>query len=287
MSATRRIEHQSEFGCWEMCRGEPAPGLRGYVREYTGWFEHMASPLCRRELPTEIVPVIINFGAPIRIFEQSDPTRWTDVDSFAAGPYDTYVLVGSAGPSGGVQINFTMLGARLFLGRPLVDLTNRVVALDDLFGAGAERLRGELHDAGTWPARFAILDREIGARISAARSLPPAVVWAWRRLTATGGRVSIGAIVADAGCSQKHFIAQFTEHIGLTPKVMSRVLRFGAAVDALKTRGARFRLADIAADCGYFDQAHFSRDFRAFAGVSPSALLRAALPDEGGFAVTR
>ena len=287
MSTTRRIEHQSEFGRWEMCRGEPAPGLRGYVREYAGWFEHMASPLCRRELPTEIVPVIINFGAPIRMFDQSDPARWTDVDSFAAGPYDTYVLVGSAGPSGGLQINFTMLGARLFLGRPLVELTNRVVPLDDLFGAGAETLRSELRDAGTWPARFAILDREISARINAARAVPPAVIWTWRRLTETGGRIRIGAIVSDVGCSQKHLIAQFREHIGLPPKVISRVLRFGAAVEALKTQGARFRLADIAADCGYFDQAHFSRDFRAFAGVTPTELLRAALPDGGGFAVTR
>ncbi len=287
MSATRRIEHQSALGRWEMCRGEPAPGLRGCVREYAGWFEHMASPLCRRELPTEIVPVVINFGAPIRMFDQSDPTRWTDVDSFAAGPYDTYVLVGSAGPSGGLQVNFTMLGARLFLGRPLVDLANRVVPLDDLFGAGAERLRRELIDAGTWPARFAILDREIGARISAAREVPPAVIWTWRRLTATGGRTSISAIVSEIGCSQKHLIAQFREHIGLAPKVMSRVLRFGAAVEALKRRDAGLRLADIAADCGYFDQAHFSRDFRAFAGVSPTELLRAALPDEGGFAANR
>jgi hypothetical protein len=102
VSVPRIIHHDSALGRWEMSRGEPAPALRAYVREYAGWFGHMANPLCRRELPTEIIPVIINFGAPVRLFDQHDPTRWTDFDSFAAGPYDTYVLVGSAGPSGGM-----------------------------------------------------------------------------------------------------------------------------------------------------------------------------------------
>jgi AraC-like DNA-binding protein len=269
-----------------MSRGGAAPALRAYVREYVGWFEHMASPLCRREVPTEIMPVIINFGAPIRLFDPDDPTRWTDFDSFAAGPYDTYVLIGSAGPSGGVQINFTMLGARLFLGRPLADLTNRVVALEDLFGATARRLKAELYDAPTWEARFTILDREIAGRLGGARQPSAAVVWTWRRLMATDGRVSIGALVSEVGCSQKHLIAQFKEQLGLSPKVFARVLRFGRAIESLK-QGAGVRLVDVAADCGYYDQAHFSRDFRGFAGVTPTELVKSVIPDQGGFSADR
>ena len=48
----------------------------------------MATPLCRREPPTEIVPVIINFGAPFRLFDQADPLRWTAYGSFTTGAYD-------------------------------------------------------------------------------------------------------------------------------------------------------------------------------------------------------
>jgi AraC-like DNA-binding protein len=255
--------------------------LRPYVREYYGWCEHMASPLCRREPPTEIIPVIINFGAPVRIFDGDDLTRWTDYDSFTTGTFDRYVLVGSAGPSRGMQFNLTILGARLFLGRPLHDLTNTIVRLDDVFGAGGRRLVMELYDAATWSARFAILDREISSRVAAARPPSREVVWAWRRLMETHGCVPIATLVNQVGWSQKHLIEQFREEIGLAPKALARVLRFGRAVRLIKSGTAR--LADVAHDCGYYDQAHFTRDTRLLAGVTPSELVKSLMPDSGGF----
>jgi AraC-type DNA-binding domain-containing proteins len=105
---------------------------------------------------------------------------------------------------------------------------------------------------------------------------------AWSRLVSSGGRASIGGIVRAAGCSQKHLIAQFREEIGLSPKTLARVLRFGRAVQIIKEGGGG-RLVEIAQDCGYYDQAHFSRDFRAFAGVTPTELIASQIPDRGGF----
>jgi AraC-like DNA-binding protein len=280
------IRHESALGWWEMVRRAPHPSLRPHVREYMGWAEHMASPLCRREPPTEIVPVIINFGAPVRLFDPLDPSRWTDYNSFTTGAFDSYALVGSAGPSGGIQINLSIVGARLFLNRPLGDLRNQAIELEDLLGRDARRLTMELYDAPTWDARFAILDREFAARILAARPPSPAVMWAWRRLVESRGRVSIGALVGEVGFSQKHLITKFREEIGLSPKTLARVMRFGSAVGIIK-RGGGNRLAEIALDCGYYDQAHFSRDFRAFAGVTPTDLVRSLIPDGGGFSVDR
>jgi len=176
--STLVVRHESELGWWEMVRAAPHPSLRPHVRAYVGWFEHMAAPLCRRELPTEDVPVIINFGAPVRVFDPLDPSRWTDYGSFTTGAFDSYVLVGSAGPSGGLQINLSIMGARLFLNRPLGELRNRAIGLEDLLGRDARRLTMELYDARTWEERFAILDREFAARILAARAPSAAVLWA-------------------------------------------------------------------------------------------------------------
>jgi AraC-like DNA-binding protein len=262
---------------------QPAPALRAYVRQYAGWFEHMAAPLCRRELPTDEIPVIISFGAPIRVYDAGDSKVYRDLGSFSTGAYDSYVRVLSAGPCGGIQINFTILGARLFLGRPLGELTNQSVPLDCVLGPAAPRLESELYDAPTWDDRFDILDREIGARFRAARRPSAEVLWTWRRLVETGGQVSIDRIVDEIGRSHRHVIACFREHIGLTPKTMARVLRFSRAARALR-EATPPRLVDLANDCGYYDQAHFTRDFRAFAGVTPRELLASLLPDGGGIA---
>jgi AraC-like DNA-binding protein len=65
------------------------------------------------------------------------------------------------------------------------------------------------------------------------------------------------------------------------PKTLARILRFEHALALLRRDdGARF--AEIAERCGYYDQAHMNRDFRAFAGASPSEFLARRLPDGGG-----
>ena len=153
-----------------MVRALPAPPLRLHVREYVGWREVAATPLYRRELPTEIIPVIINFEGPIRVFDARHPGTWTDHDSFSTGAYDSHVIVGSAGVTGGLQINFTILGARLFFGRPLRELTNLAVPLADLMGPSARTLCHRLREAASWDERFAIADCEIARRLAEPRA---------------------------------------------------------------------------------------------------------------------
>jgi AraC-like DNA-binding protein len=273
------------LGWWEYAIGTPPRSLHPHVR-VTRLGRTDGHPGSWREPPTEVVPVIINFGAPVRPFDRGDPSRWTDHGSFTTGAYDSHVLVGSTGPSAGLQVNLSILGARLFHRRPLRELKNRAVELEDVFGRDARRLTQQLYDAPSWDARFAILDRELAARILSARIPSAAVLHAWNRLVASVGRVGIGTIVGEIGCSQRHLIAQFREEIGLSPKTLARVLRFGRAIRIIKGSGGA-RLAEIACDCGYYDQAHFSARFRAFASVTPTELIASLLPDRGGFSVDR
>jgi AraC-like DNA-binding protein len=264
-----------------MALRDPHPSLRPYVRRYAGWFEHMAAPLCRRELPTDEVPVIINFGAPIRIYDAGDSERFSNLESFATGAYDTYVRVVSSGPSGGVQINFSILGARLFLNQPLDALRNQSVPLEDVLGSLAGRLTAMLQEAPDWDARFGILDREIARRFRSTSAPSPQVCWTWRRIVETNGSIDIGRIVQEVGWSQRHLITRFRDDIGLSPKTMARVMRFGRAARLLRLN-PHPELSAIALDCGYYDQSHFTRDFRAFAGVTPGELIASVLPDNGG-----
>jgi transcriptional regulator GlxA family with amidase domain len=127
-----------------------------------------------------------------------------------------------------------------------------------------------------------LLDREILRRIESRRPPASPVVNAWHQLVRHAGQRRIDELAHDVGWSHKHLVSQFTEEIGLGPKALARVLRFGRAADLLQVT-ERGRFAEVAYACGYYDQAHFTRDFHAFAGITPSALLASRLPNRGGF----
>jgi AraC-like DNA-binding protein len=83
---------------------------------------------------------------------------------------------------------------------------------------------------------------------------------------------SISAVCRQVGFSQKHFIEQFRRQVGLTPKRFCRVRRFQKVLEQIGSNGS-VDWAEVAFACGYYDQAHFINDFRAFSGLKPSAYL--------------
>jgi AraC-like DNA-binding protein len=276
--------HASDLGRWELARTRPAESLRPFVREYIGWSEQFGSPLRRRALPDETAALIINFGAPYRLSAAGRLDAAFERTSFITGAYDTFQVVESCGETHGVQVDFTLLGLRLFVGHPLDDLTNQALAPEDVFGGFAQELAGRLYDAASWDARFDLLDRALLARLAAAHAVPPAVCHAWNRILRLRGRAGIGALARETGWSDRHFTAQFRHQFGITPKVFARVLRFAALVRDLR-QGSGISLADAALRHGYFDQSHLNRDARRFAGTTPGALARGLTPDDGGFGV--
>jgi AraC-like DNA-binding protein len=146
----------------------------------------------------------------------------------------------------------------------------------DVLGGFATELRDRLQAASTWDDRFAILDRALLSRVRLAderAGTSREVLQAWQRLLRSGGTVSVAELAAETGWSDRHLRAKFRAETGLSPKAAARVMRFCRARRILQRRAlAResFRLADLAARCGYFDQAHLDREFGLLAGCSPT-----------------
>ena len=160
--------------------------------------------------------------------------------------------------------------------------TNRepVVDYDEATIRGAlERL----YEAPDWEARFGLVDVVLMTRLARATPPPAAVSWAWRRLVAEAGRLAVHELTAELACSRRYLAAQFREHVGLAPKPIARILRFQRAVGLLEQDGEP-HLEEIALACGYYDQPHFNRDFRAFAGSTPTEFLARLFPTAPGLA---
>lgn len=283
-SRTVVTRHASELGRWELAKARPAKALQPFTREYVGWIEQLPYPLRRRELPTDEAPLIINFGSPFRLFAPGGVSVAFDRTSFVTGAYDTYQIVESVGETQGIQINFTLLGMRLLVGRPIEDMTNCALVPEDVFGAFARELAGRLHDAPSWDSRFQYLDSALLARLSDLDDVPQGVRYAWDQILGSGGLTSIRSLAQDVGWSHRHFISRFRHELGIAPKAFSRMLRFGRFVRAAE-RGMITSLADAALRYDYFDQSHLNRDSRQFAGTTPGELLKGLIPDGGGFSV--
>ena len=96
-------------------------------------------------------------------------------------------------------------------------------------------------------------------------------------MSAAGGSVEIGELAADVGWSRRHLSEKFKAEVGLSPKVAARVLRFERARHLL-SMPTRPGLAAVATACGYYDQAHFTREWSELAGCTPTKWIADELP---------
>jgi AraC-like DNA-binding protein len=264
-----------------MVSRDPHRSLAGRVVGYAGYVERMNEPLGRLEAPFAGVVLIVSFAKKLRVVDAGGGDR--SHTSFVGGLSDGPTYTEHAGDQFGIQIDLTPLAARALLGVPMVELTNRVVDLDDVVGPRADQLVDRLYDAGSWEERFLLLDATLGRRFGESEPPHPALVHAWSRLSESHGRMEIGDLCREVGWSRRYLTTRFREEIGLAPKTLARVLRF-QRVAALLARGAGPRFAEIAYECGYYDQAHLNRDFREFAGTTPGDYVGRLLPDGGGVA---
>jgi AraC-like DNA-binding protein len=165
-----------------------------------------------------------------------------------------------------VGIRFRPGMAGFFLGAVAPELVDRWAPLEDLWGARGSRLRRQLEDAASAPARFSLI---AGALPASARGFDP-VHRAIAAIAAANGAIDLDWVARQARLSPRQFRRRAAEEIGLSPKRLCRVLRFRRA----SALAGQFGWAAIAAECGYTDQAHLIRDFREFAGAPPAVFAR-------------
>lgn len=254
-------------GLPEVVRWEPSPQLRPFVKQYIGYSEE--SHARRLQVPHAGVVVILNLGATLAIVDEARATEPVQVrHSFVAGLHDRAVVTHAGDDSRGIQLDFTAIGAHLFFGGlPMYEVANGAFSLDEVLGPEVVRLVDHLAALRSWEERFLLVDRFVGRRLACGRTPDEGVVWAWRRMLRSGGNAPVSELTKELGWSRKRLAQRFRHQVGLTPKTFGQVVRFSRAAQRLAERKAQ--LADVAYECGYYDQAHFTREFARFAGMPP------------------
>lgn len=221
----------------------------------------------QRIYPDGAMALVIHLKKPAMTFFIDDEPQTVRVP-LLAGPYSKSFYVDPAQSTAVLGVLFRPGAAHMFFPVAAHELHNMDIALSDLYPDDAERLLDEICTATGDQAQFLAVERYLCEKLTDASPIHPAVSYAVDELSREGGVRSIRRIQLDTGLCHTRFIQLFHEHVGLTPKLFSRVRRFRAVTDRIE-KGMPVNWAGLAADCGYFDQAHLIRDFRAFAGITP------------------
>jgi AraC-like DNA-binding protein len=273
--------HDDGVNAWAMARYAPPPELSGLVRSYCDYSERTGGFTSRRELPHGEGVFIINLGAPIGITAaDGESHRLTSGQGFIAGAHLGPAISSSGGTQAGIEIALPLTTLRRILGTPMASLMNRVVPLDAILGDSIAWMTRSLASADSAEDRIALLDTALIDRLRGTSALPPVIGYALKALANQADR-DVADIAAEIGWSRKHLANRLRDAVGIGPRAWRRLIRFQRLAGAIP-HGVSPNWAGLACDHGYADQAHMIREFREFAGITPTAFLAKSLDDGGG-----
>lgn len=234
-------------------------------------FEYsLEKPLRRLEVPSASVVLVVGLGDNIRMAPHGSGNEPDSHDSFIVGAGHLPLMAEHFGTRACMEITLPPCTAWQCFNGATTSFNGKPVALDALLGPEAGFLCEQLAEQPSWQSRFMVLEDFIARRLeSCERAVRKEIRWAWQQIERSGGCIPVTALSHELCWSHRHFIHCFRNLTGLTPKAAARHVRTEHACRQLRNAG-NDSLSIIAARCGYSDQAHLTREFREFAGCTPT-----------------
>jgi AraC-like DNA-binding protein len=170
-------------------------------------------------------------------------------------------------------IRFYPYGFANFVTVPLKDLVNRETPIEFLFEKKtAKELEQKIIQATDTSARIDILERFLFNKLNDEKTIDNIVKETVDALLSTKGSSSINTILKEDLSKRRQLERKFLRHIGVSPKQLGKVIRLQTALKMLLNNKTE-NLTHIAYQSEYYDQAHFTKDFKEFTGVNPKDFL--------------
>lgn len=269
--------------------GAPLDRFVEYVTYYEDSFPDYR---IERLLPDGAVELIIDLhDTPKKLYDRDDPSRAQGFrHAWISGMRRQWILIEAAQGASMVVIRFRPGGAYPFFGTDIDAITDTVEHLEALVAGAVAPLRERLLEHRSVAVRIAAVRDWLLARAGERLAMHPLVEHLARRLHAPGS-LRIAELTRETGYTQRHLDTLFRRWVGLPPKQYARIRRFQRVLAhlvrgtpdpppldagvAVAMQQAEPHWAQLAAEHGYYDQSHLVRDFRDFAGLSPTAYLAA------------
>jgi AraC-like DNA-binding protein len=264
--------YHSPRGAWEFLVAPPPPDLVGIVEAF--WISRgTVTFLHEKILPQNNIELMFNLARPFGVPNRA-PAQRTFRRAWISGMQQEWLMVTpqyeTRLPSYLLSVRMPPFGAYRVLDMPMQEVALNVVELDDALGDAVNSVHEQLGNCSEPGRQFGILCEFVRRRINGSRvRLRADALLAIGSLARSHGSHRIEQLCRDLGVSRKHLGKLLHAHVGLSPKAYARMFRFRRVVDLVSNGVRNLDWAQLAMSCGYFDQAHFNREFRAFAGMTP------------------
>ncbi len=197
---------------------------------------------------------------------------WIDGKLTVAGP-DVSVALSTVTRDGTVVgARFRPGAAHTWLGLPMSEIVDSRVALDNFWGVRAHEMATRIGDAGTTAARMRTLEAALSRMAPDLEPPPPDMQFVFSALRTKPAGDNLAMILDRLDASPRTLRRRCEAAFGYGPKTLDRILRFQRFLERAR-KTPQPRLAALAAEAGYADQAHLTREVRRLSGLSPAMVL--------------
>ncbi|MEI9809134.1 MAG: helix-turn-helix transcriptional regulator [Bacteroidota bacterium] len=248
----------------------PSPELQSFVKCFwTLEDEGMGEPVRQRVVPDGCMEMIFHYGDYYKQYFE-DGSFIIQPRSFIFGQITKFIEIGPTGVSGIVSARFLPDGLPPFLDIPVTDLENKAVSLVDLFGEKGKELEEKVVTATGNEQRIQLIEEFLLSRLTDPGTIDNVTKACVDVIFQSQGQIGVVELAGKMNINRRNIERKFTSAIGMSPKQLSRVVRLQATLKMLEQK--KFTsLTSLAYENGYYDQAHFIKDFKEFTGMSPKS----------------
>jgi AraC-like DNA-binding protein len=230
-----------------------------------------SAPELQRVLPDGCMEMIFHYGDLYRQYFE-DGSSIIQPKSFVFGQISSYIEIAPTGVTGIIAARFLPEGLVPFIETPVSGLENKAIDLYDLFGDEGKGLEEKVISAADNPSRIKMIEEFLLNRLATPHTIDNITKACVEAIFQSQGQIGVVELADKMNINRRNMERRFTSAVGLSPKQLSRVARLQITLKMLDQKQYS-SLTSLAYENGYYDQAHFIKDFKEFTGLSPKSFF--------------
>lgn len=246
--------------------------LANYIADMIFYKDAMFPHKVEKLLPDGSIHLLFDMeDTPKKLYNNNDFSHYKEFHkTYISGQHKHFIHIEVTPMASMMVVRFKPGGAFPFFPFPISSINNSVVQLEPLVGKSIETLRISIRDEQDIATKFRLMEDYLISSMRKDFRYDENFHSMLAFIQESPHLASTKDLAEKMKISQKHLISLFDKQVGLTPKALARIFRFQKAIVELENK-KEIDWMQIATDCGYYDQAHFIKDFYEFSGINPSS----------------